>query len=185
MLVLVAATAAHAEEFLAWRSEPAMIRFNPLRPMSLEELREHLSACRSDLSDLREGTTYRWMIQSEGLVRGTVAIKEVNLMMGLAEVSYGVAEAMHGRGIATQAVGLLLDQVFQSPVLRRVVAYVHEHNAASCRVLAKLGFEREGLLREHYLIRGEPVNEWVYGLLAREWAQRRSARNTSPVPGGG
>jgi [ribosomal protein S5]-alanine N-acetyltransferase len=92
--------------------------------------------------------------------------------MRVAEISYGVAGSMQGMGIATQAVRMVLDRVFEQTALRRVIAYVHEHNAASCRVLEKLGFKREGLLREHYLIRGEPVNEWVFGILAREWVGR-------------
>lgn len=175
MLELIGAEASHAEDFVAWRCEPAMMRFNPLRPMSLEGAREHLAACCSDLSELQEGITYRWIIRSDGRVGGSVAIKEVNLVMRVAELSYGVAQALQGRGVATRAVGMALDRVFEQTALRRLVAYVHEHNTASCRVLDKLGFEREGLLREHYLIRDEPVNEWVYGLLAREWAQGRAA----------
>jgi len=46
---------------------------------------------------------------------------------------------------------------------------VHEENRASRRVLEKSGFVQEGLLREHYLINGQPVNEVLYGLLRQEW----------------
>jgi ribosomal-protein-alanine N-acetyltransferase len=47
---------------------------------------------------------------------------------------------------------------------------VHEENQASRRVLEKLGFQEEGLLREHYIINGTPVNEVLYALLKHEWA---------------
>jgi ribosomal-protein-alanine N-acetyltransferase len=50
-----------------------------------------------------------------------------------------------------------------------LLAYVHEENVASCRVLEKLGFQEEGLLREHYVINGAAANEILYGLLKREW----------------
>ena len=56
-------------------------------------------------------------------------------------------------------------------VLRKLPAYVHDKNLASCKVLQKLGFTQEGLLREHYLINGVPENELLFGLLKREWKQ--------------
>ena len=44
---------------------------------------------------------------------------------------------------------------------------------ASRRVLSKLGFSEEGLLREHYVISKRPVDEVLYGLLRREWRNLR------------
>jgi RimJ/RimL family protein N-acetyltransferase len=52
--------------------------------------------------------------------------------------------------------------------LRKLIAYVHEGNTPSRRVLEKTGFQAEGLLREHYLIDGMPVNEVIYGLLRKD-----------------
>lgn len=74
-----------------------------------------------------------------------------------------------GKGIATAAVTLLVEKIFRETNLRRLLAYVHEENVASCRVLEKLGFQEEGLLREHYVINGAAANEILYGLLKREW----------------
>jgi [ribosomal protein S5]-alanine N-acetyltransferase len=45
----------------------------------------------------------------------------------------------------------------------------------TARVLEKLGFQREGLLREDCIVSGEVSDSWVYGLLRREWMQRRQA----------
>ena len=42
-------------------------------------------------------------------------------------------------------------------------------NAASARVLEKLGFVLEGTLREDCIVNGDVSDSWVYGLLAREW----------------
>jgi RimJ/RimL family protein N-acetyltransferase len=40
---------------------------------------------------------------------------------------------------------------------------------ASARVLEKLGFVREGTLREDCVVNGEVSDSWVYGLIRREW----------------
>jgi len=62
---------------------------------------------------------------------------------------------------------------FRESPLRKLLAYVHDKNVASCRVLRKLGFTQEGFLREHYMISGVPENELLFGLLKHEWEQRQ------------
>jgi RimJ/RimL family protein N-acetyltransferase len=42
-------------------------------------------------------------------------------------------------------------------------------NQPSITLLERLGFRREGLLREHYFAAGEPQDALFFGLLAREW----------------
>jgi ribosomal-protein-alanine N-acetyltransferase len=69
-------------------------------------------------------------------------------------------------------VNLLVEKCFCESPLRKLLAYVHDKNAASCRVLEKAGFAREGMLREHYLINGVPENEILFGLLRHEWEER-------------
>jgi len=64
-----------------------------------------------------------------------------------------------------------VDKVFAETTLRKLIAMVHDQNQASCRVLEKLGFQEEGLLREHYVISGEARDEVLYGLLRREWRE--------------
>ena len=69
-----------------------------------------------------------------------------------AEVGYGVDAKAWGQGVGTAAI-------------RKLIAFVHEDNIASRRLLEKAGFVQEGLLREHYLVNGIPADEAVYGLL--------------------
>ena len=53
--------------------------------------------------------------------------------------------------------------------LNRVQAVTDTRNVASARVLQKLGFVREGTLREDCVVNGEVSDSWVYGLIRREW----------------
>ena len=85
-----------------------------------------------------------------------------------AEIGYGIAPEARGNGYATEAVRLVTHRAFTKSPLRKLIAYVHEDNVASRRVLEKVGYAAEGLLREHYLINGMPVNEVIYGILRRE-----------------
>ena len=44
----------------------------------------------------------------------------------------------------------------------------------SARALERLGFTREGHLRERWIVAGEVSDSWIYGLLAREWRAARA-----------
>jgi ribosomal-protein-alanine N-acetyltransferase len=156
-------------QFIEWRKQPLSVRHNPLKEMSENEIARMLETEGADLSDLRKFESYRWFVSVDGQVVGAVSLKNISHSMGYGEIGYGVAESHHGKGIATAAVRLLVEKIFRETYLRRLLAYVHEENIASCRVLEKLGFQEEGLLREHYVINGVPVNEVLYALLKSEW----------------
>ena len=67
--------------------------------------------------------------------------------------------------MASSGLKLFIEKIFTETALRKIIAYVAEDNFASRRVLEKVGFIQEGLLREHYVINGEPTNEVFYGML--------------------
>jgi len=46
---------------------------------------------------------------------------------------------------------------------------VHPDNIASARTLERLGFQREGLLRERWIVEGQVSDTTLYGLLASDW----------------
>ena len=64
---------------------------------------------------------------------------------------------------------MLLRCAFDTLDLNRVRAETDARDVASARVLEKLGFVREGALREDCVVNGEVSDSWVYGLLRREW----------------
>lgn len=178
---LLAYQRAFLEPFIEWRNQPLSVRHNPLKTMTRQEIGQMLESEGSELKDLRKYESYRWFVGLENEVVGSVSLKNISHSMGYAEIGYGIAESHHRRGIATAAVRLLVDKVFAETTLRRLIAFVHDQNQASCRVLEKLGFKEEGILREHYMINGEPKDEVIYGLLRREWSEQESGRSDDPV----
>ncbi|HXI51903.1 MAG TPA: GNAT family protein, partial [Candidatus Saccharimonadales bacterium] len=68
------------------------------------------------------------------------------------------------------ALPTLLEFAFGRLGLQRVCADADPQNTPSIRVLERLGFVREGLLRQHYFVQGEAQDALVYGLLKSEWA---------------
>jgi [ribosomal protein S5]-alanine N-acetyltransferase len=86
-----------------------------------------------------------------------------------AKLGYCLDDTAWGQGFATEAAGALLRWAFDALDLNRVQAETDTRNTASARVLEKLGFTREGRLREDCIVDGEVSDSWVYGLLGREW----------------
>ncbi len=156
---------------MSLRSQEMMIKHNPLDRVDIDKLNSILSKESSEWSDFEKNNNYRWFIKISDEVVANVSIKNVNRMILTADIGYAVDENHYGKGIATQSVKKVLQLTFDNSPLRKIIAYVHIDNIASCRVLEKLGFVKEGLLREHYIINDKPVDEAVYGLLRNEWEE--------------
>ncbi|SFS00767.1 Protein N-acetyltransferase, RimJ/RimL family [Halomicrobium zhouii] len=90
---------------------------------------------------------------------------------GYAEVGYMVHPDHWGHGYATDAVRCLVRYAFDERRLHKVGADVYAPNEASQRVLEKVGFEREGVRRDHAFVDGDHVDLYEYGLLESEWRE--------------
>lgn len=88
------------------------------------------------------------------------------------EVGYALARAHWGQGYAVEALEALLGYGFGTLDLNRLEADIDPRNAASGRVLEKLGFRREGYMPERWIVGGEPADTVFYGLLQRDWRAR-------------
>jgi RimJ/RimL family protein N-acetyltransferase len=86
------------------------------------------------------------------------------------ELGFLFDPAHQGRGYATEASRALVDHAFEHYGLHRVYGRLEARNAASARVLEKLGMRREAHLVENEWVKGEWQSEAIYALLAREWA---------------
>lgn len=168
---LIPTSPTYAPLWHKWRSEPNSQKFNPILESTVESLRDRMAGMSSNLTKL-EDKEYQWFVEFKGQLVGTVSLKNISFSMGYAEIGYGIGEEFQGQGIGTASVSKLLERVFSETNLRRLLAYVAESNIASCKILQKLGFRREGHLREHYLIQGKPHDEVLFGLLRTDYQKR-------------
>ncbi|TWP34304.1 GNAT family N-acetyltransferase [Leekyejoonella antrihumi] len=86
-----------------------------------------------------------------------------------AAMGYCFTEAVWGRGYATEAARAVLRWAYDTLDLNRVQAEADTRNIASARVLEKLGFVREGTLRQDCIVDGDVSDSWVYGLIGSDW----------------
>ena len=86
-----------------------------------------------------------------------------------AELGYFVGPDHWSCGYATEASRAILDFAFNTLGLHRVHVHHFAENTASARVVEKLGFQREGLARQHVYKDGQPIDIVLYGLLASQY----------------
>lgn len=86
-----------------------------------------------------------------------------------AKVGYAVAHVHQGKGYATDAVRTVLDYAFGALGLHRVTAAIGPENITSLALAARLGFSREGVLRDHVHTNGAWRDSVLLSLLAPEW----------------
>lgn len=82
-------------------------------------------------------------------------------------IGYWLGEAFWGRGIMTEAVRLVVNYAFANLDILRLQAGILSNNPASMRVLEKVGFVKEGVLRNAIVKNGVVLDEHVYGLVKR------------------
>ena len=92
-----------------------------------------------------------------------------------AEIGYSLAASAWGQGYMHEALSALIDHGFDALKLNRIEADIDPPNTASARSLEQLGFTREGLLRERWIVGDEVSDTALFGLLAREWRGRVKA----------
>jgi RimJ/RimL family protein N-acetyltransferase len=85
------------------------------------------------------------------------------------EIGYIVHPDHHGLGYATEMARPLLRIAFDDLGLHRVTGVLDARNAASVRVLEKLGMRREAHLVENDFVKDEWQSELIYAILATEW----------------
>ena len=85
------------------------------------------------------------------------------------ELGYWLAEPFWGQGLAVEAGRAMADYAFASFAVERLQAHCVVENAASARVLEKIGFQYEGVTRSAVCLRGTFHDVRRYAILRREW----------------
>jgi len=165
-LLLRPFTSADTDAIYAIFSSPRVMRYWDSPPWK-ERAQAELFIENSQRME-QEASGARLAIERAGVLIGQCGLFRRNPIFRSAGIGYCLDDAAWGRGFATEAVGAMLQWAFDTLDLNRVQAELDTRNPASARVLEKLGFVREGTMREDCIVDGEVSDSWVYGLLRRE-----------------
>ena len=112
-------------------------------------------------------------LKETGEIIGMMSIVQLSQKYHNAEIGYWLGKKYWGRGIAREALEILLKHCFVELKLHRVYAHVMHPNTASAKLLKKAGFKFEGIARQQIKRRGKWMDMLWFGLLATEYRQQK------------
>lgn len=112
---------------------------------------------------------------SDGIV-GEIGCFEVAHYLDGRELYYRVFSGARGRGYASEAVRLFVGFFFESTPMNRIQALTVDGNKVSEHILEKIGFEREGRLRQARWFKGRLVDLNLFSFLRSDAPNLRQAK---------
>ncbi|MET0458229.1 MAG: GNAT family N-acetyltransferase [Ilumatobacteraceae bacterium] len=156
-------TAADAEVFAAYRSDPDVARYQGWdAPFPLEAAHRFV-ATQSAIDGPVPGDWVQVAVTLDGRLVGDVAVGLDDDGL-VATIGYSLATADQGRGLAREAVAAVVDRLFEDLGVHRVEATLDPANIASARLVEDLGFEYEGTARSAVRSGGSWTDDARYGL---------------------
>ncbi len=175
-LRLVPVTPHNAAVLWQMLRQPGLREFQDLPEVDLVQFRRMVVSRPQRLEPGAWGR-FEWLIGFEGISEpvGWASLRVGERVSSSAEIGYSIVQSYRGRGIATEAVCALAAEAFSRLHLRKLRAYCVPENAASRTVLARAGFEEDGVLPHGATVGGHPVDVLGYVLNREAWELRRPA----------
>jgi ribosomal-protein-alanine N-acetyltransferase len=167
------------DDFYAVYSNPEVMRYWSTPPLPDKDAASKL------INEIQEGIKrdemLKWGIalRSSDQLIGSITLFHIDLTHRRAEIGYAQGRAYWGQGYMQEALKAVLNHAFEILNLHRIEADVDPRNAASVRTLERLGFQREGYLRERWQVNGEIQDAFYYGLLRPDWNSNTSNSTSS------
>ena len=124
------------------------------------------------LGPWKEDTGLRWGItlKDDGSIVGSCGFyKWEKDPHRKAEMGYDLAPAYWGRGIMREALQAIIQYGFDEMNLNRITVLVISYNDRSLRLVDRLGFVKEGVMRESAYFDGRFIDDVLLSLLKRDW----------------
>jgi RimJ/RimL family protein N-acetyltransferase len=169
-LVLRRLTPADAAAMYAYRSDPAVSRYQQWEPADRDEIRSFIEG----LAEMGPDSPGRWFqlgiaLQESGQLIGDCGIHVQAADPRQAEIGISLAPAFQGRGLATEALRALLGFLFEDLGKHRVFGSVDPRNGSSMALLERVGMRREAHFVQSLWFKGTWADDLIYAILRREW----------------
>ena len=159
---------------LEMNADDAVTRYLPYDSWrGMEDAQAWMGRAQARLA-LNEAWQFVIVLRESGQVIGSCLLFHFDLPNGRAELGYLLGRAHWGAGYMREAASALVDFAFGTAGLRRLEAEIDPRNEASARLLERVGFVKEGHLRERWDTKGEISDSGLYGLLGRDWLASRA-----------
>lgn len=150
-----------------WFNDPDVTCFTlRYRPISLQEEEQYIE----HISKQEQNIVLLIVCREDDRIMGVTSLHQINYKNRNATFGITIGDkSCWGMGFGTEATELILQYSFQILNLHRVTLHVFEYNPRAIHIYEKLGFKKEGILREETFWDGKYHDTIVMGLLREEW----------------
>jgi ribosomal-protein-alanine N-acetyltransferase len=163
------------EAVLAYQSKPLYLRFYEWTERTPQAVREFVQMF---LDQQQQAPRTRFQLavtlKNTGQLIGNCGLRMRSAGAHEGDIGYELDPAYWGQGYATEAARAMLQFGFTRFHLHRIWSWCIADNAASARVLEKLGMRQEGRLREKEYFKGRWWDTLLYAILEQEYQTRVS-----------
>jgi ribosomal-protein-serine acetyltransferase len=124
---------------------------------------------RSTLDQLAQNYGFQAGIWHRGHLAGVIGFHRIEWANRRTSIGYWVGKEYQGKGLVTKACIALIDYAFNELRLNRIEIRCATGNKKSCDIPERLGFTKEGVIRQAEWLYDHFVDHNVYGILASEW----------------
>ncbi len=157
------------DAFYAIYSHPEVMRYWSSLPLT------HRDQAAKQIGEIHEGfesqAILKWGIarRSDNLLIGSITLFHLDFTHRRAEIGYALGRDYWRQGYMQEALTAVIAYAFGELGFHRIEADVDPRNDASIRTVQRLGFKREGYLRERWQVGGEIQDALFFGLLRPDW----------------
>ncbi|MDP3024290.1 MAG: GNAT family protein [candidate division Zixibacteria bacterium] len=178
-LLLTPHTLANVECMHLWENDADLLYYNDNQPEdrepdTLEDIQQYLTEIMQD-NPVPKTIYYAVHKKANQQLIGYGMIALIDRYNHQCKLGIVIGEKQEwGQGYAKEVLQAVITYCFTTLDMNRIGAECYAINERSIRLIEHLGFKREGVVRESVLKKGEFADEYIYGLLRREWNEQRS-----------
>jgi UDP-4-amino-4,6-dideoxy-N-acetyl-beta-L-altrosamine N-acetyltransferase len=150
---------------LEWLNDPKVTSFLdvPKERKSIEAVHDFIIAAQKDIKNKHFA-----ICDDDNVYLGTISLKNLDLKNKHAEYAIVLCSSQNGKGIASKATQLLIDNAKKELGLHKIYLNVLVFNERAIRLYEKSGFQRKGIFEQHILIGNKYQDLYYYEMLLEE-----------------
>ncbi|WP_096187879.1 GNAT family N-acetyltransferase [Evansella halocellulosilytica] len=164
-----------AKSILNYLSDKEVVKYYGLAPFkSINDALDEISwyqSIQSNKTGIRWGIT----LKEQGIVIGSCGFHNIVSQHFRTEIGFELSKDQWGKGIAVEAVEAIIRYGFERMNFNRIEALIEPPNLSSQKLVEKMGFIREGLLRNYEFTCGKFDNLYMYSLLKQDFDKIKSS----------
>jgi RimJ/RimL family protein N-acetyltransferase len=160
-------------------ADPEVMRYWSTLPMQTRAQAEARVRAQIDSFGARQALAWAITMREHDAFIGNVTLFKIDPEHRRCEIGYSLLRAFWGSGYAREALQLAIAFAFDTLGMHRIEADIDPRNTRSITLIERLGFQREGLLRERWRVGDEVSDTALYALLSSDKRPRAAVTTTT------